>query len=427
MRRSFLLFSVAALVGCAAPGPVPPLPVRAPGAPLQLDPSGATDPRNVGTIAVLEIVMPEPGAAIGEQFGGTQFAQRIGRLHMTEMAQRRWAALARADADSLLRDIGYPVRSVSAPSSDAERAEGIRFALSANVQQLAVRTAGRTGPLRVEATATVGWELLDLAAGRVVYGRQTEGQARTTDSVDAAALRAVRQAFVTLLADTTFQRVLRTPRGDVADAAVFGGAYARHLPGPLDTVVLRPEDGNVVPADEASVRTAAAVVGLRAPDGTMATGFVVSRDGLAVTASFIVRRGENQIWARFPNGIQRRARIVRRHGRLALVQVACADPCRTVDLSLGPWPADGTPLVAVGAPFSDADAFVMAAGVSRGGCGLFSGAVRGLDLNGETLGGEPVARRDDGTVVGVVTRPGCATPLGNALRTLGIRLEPGPR
>jgi hypothetical protein len=44
------------------------------------------------------------------------------------------------------------------------------------------------------------------------------------------------------------------------EAGAVPGDYARRLPGPRDTVVLRPEDLNVVPADEPAIRTAAAVV-----------------------------------------------------------------------------------------------------------------------------------------------------------------------
>lgn len=422
MLRLAPLVGLAALAGCAAAGRAPAGPARPARAAAQLDPSGATDPRNVGTLAILDVTLPEAGEAIGEQFAGMQFAQRIGRLHMNDGQRRAWTAAARRDADSVLRVAGYPVRTIAAATSDAERAEGIRFGLSATVERLALRTAGRGSPMRVDATATVNWELLDFPSGRTAFGRRLEGTARTTDSLDVAAVLAIRRSFEALLADSLFRDALRNTEPQ-ADTETFRGGYVRSLPGPMDAVVVRPEDVNVVPVGDPVVRVAAAAIMLRARDGVMATGFVITRDGLAITSSSVVHAGENRLWARFPNGVRRSARIVRERGRFALVQVACAEPCRTVDLNVEPWPTRGTPLVAVGAPFGDDEAFVTATGTESGACGWFSGGVRRLDLVGLTLGGEPVARADDGTVVGVVTREGCAMRLAEALRTLNVRLE----
>lgn len=420
MSRVPMLLAAALLAACARPA-APPAAAPPDAAPA---PAPAPAPGTVGTITVLEVVMPEPGTTIGEQYAGTQFAQRVGTMHMTEAVARRWSALARSDAEAVLRLRGYSVRSVALPTSDAARADEVRFALTATVQRLAIRTEGRNAA-NIEATAVVGWELLDLAAGSAVFGRQTEGVARDVDTAEVAARAAFQQALAVLLADSAFLAVIQRSRSEVSDAADLGEGYARRLPGPRDSVVLQPWDANVVPADGPVVRVAAGIVSIRARDGVVGTGFLITRDGLAVTRSSVARRGDAGLWARFPSGIQRRARTVRTHGRLALVQVACPDACRTVELGSDVWPVDGVSLMAVGAPADDREAVAVSIGTTAGGCGLFSGSLRQLDImGGAPEVGEPLARADDGTVVAVVTRTGCASPLVDVLRSL--RIYPGP-
>ena len=117
--------------------------------------------------------------------------------------------------------------------------------------------------------------------------------------------------------------------------------------------------------------------------------------------------------------------MVRSGHRLALVQVSCPDPCRTVVPALAAWPTKGHGVMAVGAPFEDGESYQVGRGRDSGACGLFSGPLHEMDLGVGMLGGEPVAHEGDGSVFAVMTLPGCALRLDAALRALGVVVQ-GP-
>ena len=408
------------VAGCAPRAAQVAAPAVAARADTAADRPTTRDPRSVGTIVMLEVTFPEAGTRIGSAMAGAQFNQRVGELRVTESVRGRWAREARETGEALLRGAGFVVRSLGGPPSDALSAAGVRVGIAGLVTALQLDATGRTEPLRIEANATVSWELQDFAAGRALLGRSLSGTAVVSDSVEAAASLAVRHAFEALLADSAFQRALGTPRGEV-EAAPPGGGYVRALPGPHDTIVLTPDDLHPSLDAEPVTRLAAAVVALRAMNGNVTTGFLISSDGLTITSSRIAHGG--QVLARFPSGVQRPARVVRKGHRLALVQVSCPDPCRTVTPAPAAWPARGHGVMAVGAPFQDGESIQVARGKDSGGCGLFSGPLHEMDLNLGMLGGEPVAREEDGGVFAVMTLPGCALRLDAALRALGVEVR----
>ena len=409
------------VAGCAPkPAPVSVRPDAA--ASVTAEAPTARDPRSVGTIVMLDVTFPEAGTRIGSAMAGAQFNQRVGELRVTESVRSRWSREARETGEAVLRGAGFAVQSLGGPTSDALSAPGVRFGIAGLVVSLQLDAMGRTEPLRIVANATVSWELQDFAAGRALLGRSLSGTAVLSDSIEAAASLAVRHSFEALLADSAFLLALATPRGAV-EAAPAGGGYIHALPGPHDTIVLTADDLHPSLDPEPVTRLAAAVVALRSVNGTVTTGFLISRDGLTITSSRISHGG--QVLARFPSGVQRPARVVRKGRRLALVQVSCPDPCRTVTLAPAAWPARGHGVMAVGAPFQDGESIQVARGKDSGGCGLFSGPLHEMDLNFGMLGGEPVAHEDDGGVFAVMTLPGCALRLDAALRALGVVVQ-GP-
>jgi trypsin-like peptidase len=412
------------LAGCAPrSAPVAAGPVGVSGGAALVLPT-TRDPHSVGTIVMLDVTFPEAGTRVGAQLAGAQYSQRVGDLRLTEAVRQRWAREARETGEAVLRGAGFAVRSLGTPSSDAQSVEGVRFGIAGLVVALQLDVMGRTEPVRIVANATVNWELQDFAAGRALLGRSLSGTATVSDSVEAAASLAVRHSFEALLADSSFLQALGTPRSSV-EMIPAGGGFVRPIPGQHDTIVLTADDFDPSQDPEPVVRVAAAVVALRASNGTTTTGFLISRDGLTVTSGRITRGDGRRVTARFPSGVERSARVVRSGHRLALVQVSCPDPCRTVEPAPAAWPTKGRRVLAVGAPFQDGESYQVGRGKDSGACGLFSGPLHEMDLGAGMLGGEPVAHEGDGTVFAVMTLPGCALRLDAALRALGVVVQ-GP-
>ena len=386
-------------------------------------PAVVFNPRAIGTITVLDLDLPAAGQVIGGHFEGVNYQARVSQLTMGELARRRWNRGIRESADSLLRVAGYSVRVQDEATSAAQPLRNVRFGLNAQLA-VTVRTEGKVEPHRVVASVAASWELLDLANGAAVYAGDTRGGAQLDDSMDVAVNRAVTRSLQVLLADSSFQVALTTPRQRTLEDVVFEALWEKPLPGPDDTVWIDGADLNPALVTDPIQRVASGVLTIHGRRSLPTTAFAITRSGLAITAALPSR--EPRLWGRFHDGVERPVRIVRTRGGLNLLQVQCEDFCETV-----PW-IDSL------AVQHAARVFVVAGPIDRsqpfwvGNGRIYRSTSREREeLNGFRLGvddasgGEPVARPVDGLVF-AVSMGNRAVPLSSAFKALGVALRPLP-
>jgi S1-C subfamily serine protease len=126
-------------------------------------------------------------------------------------------------------------------------------------------------------------------------------------------------------------------------------AWRRPAPNPSDIVQLALSDRNPSSSTDTFERAAAAIFRLSGPQGT-ATGFLITRDGLALTNHHVV---ENQplLEATLRDARRLRVRVLRSDPNtdVALVQVDCSTDCPTLTLATAN-PRIGTEVHIIGNP-----------------------------------------------------------------------------
>jgi S1-C subfamily serine protease len=284
-----------------------------------------------------------------------------------------------------------------------------------------VRTTGGGDPPLGDATADVTWEVLDLAAGAAIYGRNERGTVRFNGAPDSAVAAALDQSLIRMISDSSFLRTLVSARATAPERVSF----ERPVPAMDEFIEIRADDIAPVTDTGAVTRVMAGVVSLRGPDRNYGTGILLTRDGLLLTTGSVVRH-LSRVRARLANGVERPVRLLRRHGGLnvALLQVACPGDCPTVDWAAPRQLEVFAQVLTVGAPARGADSFVVAIGRIGGRWGLADGVTLETDVQQRVMGGEPVASAASGKVVAVVsTRTGrqSALMLADVLRALRVR------
>jgi len=401
------------LLACRPSGPRGPAPGR------------ALAPGEVGALMYLGVELPEPGAVIGGHFGGRAFDVRQNSYQMTESMRAGWSRAARLRGEAVLHNAGFLVRAVGGPTSDLDLIdEEVRFGVQGRVRTMDVRTFdGTTG--RAEGRAEIAWELIDVARGDVIFGRVVDATVRGRDRPEDVVFDVFDAALGRLLADSGFQRALRTP---LTPLETFGRGPLAVLPPPEQPILLDSSDLNPSDDSAAIARVAAGLVSLRGPDGVTGTAFLLTGSGLALTSTRVVRRGR-RYEARLASGVVRPARLVRRDDGLdvALIQVACPLRCVTVDWDATHLPAVNADVVALGAAPTDGEAPRVTRAVIGGRWGLAQGVTLETNIEEMLTGGEPIALASSGRVVGMVSAvPGrrSANLLAAVLRALRV-VPPG--
>ena len=393
-----------------------------PNARTRADADARALPMASGTIVLTGLEFPDAGTTIGGHYGGATFDVFQFGYQISEPVRQRWSRDARGRAEAVLRGAGLRVRSIGM-SADPTQLRGIQYGLGGHVTSLQVRSSGNAEPYRVDAQVEVAWELLDLGTGEAIFGRTLRGTAREVGTIDSIVGRAVDGALVRLAADSGFRYALAELRLD-PDAGI-ATQFTRALPQRGDTILLSAEDRN--PSRDSSVvgRISAGLATIKNPDQVFGTGFVLTRDGLAIVPARSVRNGR-RLRARLANGVERPVRIVRANRALdvALVQIACTE-CETVD-----WEAPAsvevfTQIITVGASADYVDGTLVTFGRIGGRWGMYTGVT--LDVADDKLaGGEPIARATSGKVFGLVSsRPGVRTAmlLSEVLAALRVRVN----
>jgi len=370
-------------------------------------------------MVLIAVELPPPGTPIGGHFQGANFSARQMGYQMTDAARLRWSLEAKRRGERQLRLAGYFVEEVES-SSDARRLDNVDYGLSGQVQAIDVRTTGSSPPHLVDASVEVSWELLDLLSGGVILGRNVTGSTRLTGTVDSAVIIAIEQSLGRLLADSVFLRALSAPR---SDAPVDIGRGWRPLPARDDTIFVDLDDLNPSPDTAALARITFGVASLHgAGGGYFGSAFLLTRDGMALTADRVMRsaRGARNLRARLSSGVERPVRMVRRDIGLnvALIQIQCPGDCPTVDWRTPPFVDVSQPVMIVGATGTRA---VMSPGLIGGRWGLAHGVTLDTDSGsaGEPIG-SPSSGRVFAMVGGVPGRP-MALMLDQILRVLRVR------
>lgn len=384
-------------------------PIRVARAQLGHDTSGVGDtalpfvPGLAGVLLISDIVLPQEDAVIGDRFDGVQFQRQTGALRLSSGNRTRWSRLLGELSDSVLRSAGFRIADRPQRSSDARGLGGVRFTLSARVGMRIVATGNELSPAR--ATTIVDWELMDLAQGGPVFIGGSQGSSAQMDSLEAALRHAFGASIRQLLSYELFRRAMMVPRVmNVQDLLTAG--WERPIPQPGDTVRIRAGERQV------SERTNAlgGTIAVMGPNRFRANGIVLTEDGFAITGAQAAL--QRYLWVQTSNGAQRPARVFRVSGDLALLELACVEPCAAV-----PW-------VASSADFRDAQT-VLVVGAGAMGIryeearlqGRSNGRwrVRGVRLRG----GEAIVSTTTGSVIGVATRTG-VLPLDSALHLLTV-------
>jgi hypothetical protein len=368
------------------------------------------------------VELPEPGTVIGAHFAGISYEVREASYQLTGAVRERWGLAERNRGEALMRGAGFSVRSIGPSSSDALPLLGVQYGLLGRVTDLAVRSVG-SSPLRVDAQLDVAWELLDLASGSAVFGHQVHGGAHVAGTIDSAVAQALDDDLERLLADTLFLRALVIARAD-PDAGI-GTQSSRVVP-ERDTIVVADSDLN--PSHELSVvaRMSTGIDTLLVQEHGVGTAVILTRDGLALAVRRSVR-SERRLRVRLASGVERPARVVRSHAGLdvALIQIACGEPCPTVDWDVPEGVDPATGFAAIGAPPTE-DVLVEAVFGQVGGRWGLSNGVTLEGISGKAAGGWPVALTSSGKVFALVSsRPGrermSAVLLFEVLRALRVR------
>lgn len=409
MTRGALLLALAA-AACSA-GPAPDSRARA----LRL-----LDPSEVGPMLLTALEMPPAGTPIGGHYLGTGHSQRQQSYQITEAVAARWSAEGRARTERVMRLEGYLVDNVGPSSSDARRLVGIDFGLSGRVTRLDVASTGGSPPYLVETNADVAWELIDFASGAVIFGRNLRGSSRLTGMVDSSVALAIEESVRHLLADSGFRRALSLPRPE--GGAVVSRGF-RPLPANDEPISIEPLDLNPGRDSLAADRVRWGLLALTGAThgGFYGSGFILTRDGLALTTDQAMRtsRGGRDARARISSGVERPVRLIRSNRAMdvALVQVQCPGDCPTVDWRAFAATEPGIAVLIVG---TTGDSTIVGQGIIGGRWGTFNGlAIRTPTGNP----GDPVATPGTGRVFAMMSNvPGQPTALllAEILRELNV-------
>lgn len=381
------------------------------------------DPSRVGAVVFLGLDLPAPGSVVGGHYKGAQFGTQQWTYRLTAATRAAWGQAVRGRGEALLRGVGFRVQPIG-PAADLTRLRGVQYGLLGRVSAIQVRTTGDVEPYRADAAVEIEWELLDVGSGAVVFGRMTRGSGRAVGTADSAALAAVDEAFVHLLAADELHAALRVVRAP--PDALGSSRYVRPVPDPDEVIIITPSDLNISTASGGAVgRIADATVMLRGPgDAFYGTAILLTRDGLALTTTRSARnlRPSRRPLAVFPSGVARPVRTLRQHRGtgVALIQVACPDDCITADWEAVPSLPAMAPVIVVGSGGRTGTV-----SVSHGNVGGQWGLARGFTIQGvQAMEGQAIARVSNGKVFALVTDASdriVGVSLAEILRGLKVR------
>ena len=240
-------------------------------------------------------------------------------------------------------------------------------------------------------------------------------------------------AFIATASEVDFS--FRAPVGlDLDDVPVNLQAWAGRQPYMPARVEYEPAPaaaGRATGLSELFARVSESVV-VVGDEAGFGSAFLVSSDGLAITAYHVIDSG-GPFFARFPDGGESPVRVIRGNPKadVALLQLDCPAGCPALALAAR-RPRPGDPVIVIGTPWTEALSQSVSFGVVSGVRELSGVTLVQTDaaVNGGNSGG-PIINARTGNVVGIVSWQisdprvdGLAFGIGidSALEALGLRL-----
>lgn len=207
----------------------------------------------------------------------------------------------------------------------------------------------------------------------------------------------------------------------------------RPVPAGADLITISSTD--LQPSGAAALfdRVAAAVISISG-NRSRGSGFLITRDGLALTNYHVIDRQEN-LTAQLRDGRVLPVRVLRidRASDVALVKISCNHRCRTVSLGDEESFSVGSDVYIVGTPLSEFFSHSLTKGIvsglrTRKGTTLIQ---TDAAINPGNSGG-PIVNASNGSVIGIVSTKlvrsdiegiGFGTTIDDALRVLGVKPE----
>ena len=207
-------------------------------------------------------------------------------------------------------------------------------------------------------------------------------------------------------------------------------AWATWRPTQTEVIRIRSHHRQPSTAPDLFDRTAAGTISLSTKDRE-GTGFLITRDGLALTNHHVVE-GHVEVMARTASGKALEGRVLRRNetADVALLEIDCDNDCFTLDISRSS-PRPGQPVWIVGVPIGLEHS--VSAGIVSGLRNQDGHRLIQTDaaINPGNSGG-PIVDRDTGQVIGIATAKivaesieglGFGVAAEDGLRALGAQLD----
>jgi serine protease Do len=431
MRPSSIIPSFCLLLGACATTP-PQTSVYPTGGGEFRDPIDVAG-RVVDTVVFAGVdLSPFIGAAVGYHHEGLLKVRQYA-ISPTPQDVQTWTNSIREIGTQLLRGNGYALLETGRVFSAYQDYGAARYVIGAKGSGFRYDSYGALAGNSHAVALQLDWEVLDTRSKRVVFSKSYSAAASGARS-EALGARISENVVSQLLADSAFVRSL----GGLQQPAVVAAntlsstavSWPRAAPLESEIITLTTSGRNAVEGGSVFERAADAVVALTADKG-LGTAFLISREGLALTNEHVVA-GRRELRARLKGGKEYPVRVIRadRDADVALIEIACASECRTIDLAPR-HPAVGDDVVAIGTPLSQTF-----------GQSLTKGVVSGLRRRGPVTliqtdaavnpgnSGGPLLDAKTGRVLGVVSSKivgrdvegmAFAVTITDALRTLGVQ------
>jgi S1-C subfamily serine protease len=261
-------------------------------------------------------------------------------------APRDWKLVERQVGVTVLERSGYHAKRVPDDFTRMETYVGARFLLGGRVLRLLTSVNGSDHPDSSAVAVSVQWTLFDAAAHLVAFRGTEDVQLTCAGGTDTAVTNAVTQALSDFLGRDSVRSLLKP------SAPPPNAEWSRPVPSNDSPIELFAADRNVDIGRSALEGSLSGVVSLRGPAG-IGSALVIAKSGLALTNYHVVHN-QRSLMATFLNGSTTAVRVIRTDSvaDLALVEVACAAACHTVDLYSGTPPL-GSDVFAIGSPVSE--------------------------------------------------------------------------